>query len=145
MELHTGDSDDRNSSSLASRHARNELFGRENCYACHADYGMYGTIMTKIGGMRHVYYYYFTEFGDMSLDDAKRAIHLRKPYPNGNCMHCHSTTVDVWSRVPDHRAALDEVRSGKVSCASAGCHGLAHPFFVPLGESTAARASGDGR
>src|SRR6516162_7424890 len=51
------DSEDVNSTSLAARHARNDLFGDANCYACHADYGMFGTIKTKAGGMRHVYEY----------------------------------------------------------------------------------------
>src|SRR5690349_238375 len=41
MVPHASDSDDRASLSLASRHARNNLFGDENCYVCHADYGMF--------------------------------------------------------------------------------------------------------
>src|SRR5688572_11394547 len=45
------------SESLASRHSRNEAFGRESCYTCHADYGMFGTVATKLGGLRHVYEY----------------------------------------------------------------------------------------
>src|SRR5262245_26265095 len=49
------DSEDFKSTSLAARHSRNEMFGDANCYACHADYGMFGTIKTKAGGMRHVY------------------------------------------------------------------------------------------
>src|SRR4051812_42695459 len=57
MTPHAADSDDRASLSLASRHGRNHLFGDENCYACHADYGMFGTVLTKLGGMRHVWLY----------------------------------------------------------------------------------------
>lgn len=143
MGLHAADSDDAASGSLASRHARNQLFGNENCYACHADYGMFGTITTKIGGMRHVWLYY-TEYHDVPIEEAKRTIHLRKPYPNGNCMHCHSTRLDLWKRVPDHASSLEEVRAGRVSCASAGCHGLAHPFFVPAGTGDAP-AAGEAR
>src|SRR5439155_13741525 len=37
------DSSNPGSTSLAARHARNEMFGDENCYMCHADYGMFGT------------------------------------------------------------------------------------------------------
>ena len=91
MALHQADSDDRASGSLASRHARNAMFGSENCYVCHADYGMFGTVVTKAGGMRHVWLY-LTEYRNTPLDEAKKTIRLREPAKmNGNCMQCHST------------------------------------------------------
>jgi hypothetical protein len=46
-------------------------------------------------------------------------------------MQCHSTRLDVWNRQPDHKASLDDVRAGRVGCASVGCHGYAHPNFRP--------------
>jgi len=128
MQPHASDSGDPQSSSLASRHARNHLFGEENCYVCHADYGMFGTVLTKLGGMRHVWLY-ATEYKSTPIEEAKKTIHLRKPYPNDNCMQCHSTKLDIWMRLPDHKSALDDVRSGRMSCASGGCHGFAHPFW----------------
>ena len=51
------DSEDPASISLAALHARNDRFGDRSCYTCHADYGMFGTVATKIGGLRHVYHY----------------------------------------------------------------------------------------
>jgi cytochrome c nitrite reductase small subunit len=130
MALHQEDSDDRTSGSLASRHARNAMFGSENCYVCHANYGMFGTILTKAGGMRHVWLY-LTEYRNTPLDEAKKTIHLREPaMMNGNCRQCHSTEDTLWLKVPDHRASLDDTRAGRLGCASAGCHGLAHPFWV---------------
>jgi cytochrome c-type protein NapC len=89
---------------------------------------MYGTILTKLGGMRHVWMY-ATEYKNVPIEEAKRTIHLRKPYPNENCMQCHSTQLDVWMRLPDHKSSLEDVRAGRLSCASSGCHGLAHPFW----------------
>jgi hypothetical protein len=130
MGLHAADSDDLKSTSLASRHARNKLFGNDNCYMCHADYGMYGTVMTKMGGMRHVWLYY-TQYRTTPIEQAKNTIHLRHPFPNDNCMQCHSTEDLIWLKLPDHRAALEDVRADRVSCASRGCHGLAHPNFRP--------------
>ncbi len=127
MGPHQQDSEDPASRSLAAIHARNPYFGKDNCYTCHADYGAFGTVMTKIGGMRHVYLY-LTEFHSMSLEEAKHKIHLVKPYPNGNCMQCHTTTAPKWSAVPDHASARAEVLSNQVSCASKGCHGVAHPL-----------------
>jgi cytochrome c-type protein NapC len=130
MALHKEDSDNLNSHSLASRHGRNPMFGEENCYDCHADYGMFGTMITKMGGMRHVWLYY-TQYRHVPIEQAKSSIKLLAPYRNDNCMQCHSTRDDLWQKVPDHRASLEDVRTGRVSCAGAGCHGLAHPFFRP--------------
>jgi NapC/NirT cytochrome c family, N-terminal region len=135
MSLHEADSVDPASRSLAARHARNAMFGAENCYVCHADYGMFGTVVTKVGGMRHVWMN-LTAFRGVSLDEGKGAIHLRDPWKmNGNCMQCHSTRDELWLKIDDHKSVLDDARAGRVSCASAGCHGLAHPFFRPSPET----------
>jgi hypothetical protein len=115
------------STSLAARHSRNEEFGSEACYMCHADYGMFETVVTKMGGMRHVYEY-GVHFRQLSLDEALPRIHIRRPFPNSTCMRCHSTENPGWRRVGDHKSLLDQVRAGEVSCASNGCHGPAHPF-----------------
>jgi cytochrome c-type protein NapC len=135
MALHRADSDDLASGSLASRHARNAMFGGENCYACHANYGMFGTIVTKAGGLRHVWLY-LTEYRHVPVEEAKKTIRLRDPAEmNANCIHCHSTEDTLWLKVPDHKASLEDARAARIGCASGGCHGLAHPFF---------QASGDG-
>jgi cytochrome c-type protein NapC len=97
---------------------------------------MFGTVLTKLGGMRHVWLY-FTEYRNQTIDEARLTIHVRKPYPNDNCMQCHSTEVALWQTVSDHKASLNDVRSGGVSCASGGCHGYAHPNFRPPGEPPA--------
>ena len=47
MTPYSNDSADPHSTTLAARHARNGMFGDENCYACHADYGMYGTVVDE--------------------------------------------------------------------------------------------------
>jgi nitrate/TMAO reductase-like tetraheme cytochrome c subunit len=121
------DSSNPGSTSLAARHGRNAAFGDENCYTCHADYGMFGTVTTKIGGMRHVYEYAL-HFHQLSLEEALPRIHIRQPFPNATCMRCHSTEAPGWRRVGDHRSLIDPLRDGSVSCASSGCHGPAHPF-----------------
>jgi nitrate/TMAO reductase-like tetraheme cytochrome c subunit len=124
------DSENPLSDSLAARHARAPHFGDANCYTCHADYGMYGTITTKIGGMRHVYEYIFN-FHQLTLEEALPRIHLRGRFKNSNCMQCHSTEGPLWLEVGDHAALLPRLRNNEVSCASEGCHGFAHPFSKP--------------
>jgi nitrate/TMAO reductase-like tetraheme cytochrome c subunit len=127
MTPYRDDSRDPESTSLAARHARNALFGDANCYACHADYGMFGTITTKIGGMRHVYEYTL-HYRNMPLEEAREKIHILRPFQNDTCMHCHSTEGPSWNAISDHASLLHRVRGGTVSCASTGCHGPAHPF-----------------
>jgi cytochrome c-type protein NapC len=131
MTAHYENAIDPEAQSLAARHSRNPFFGEQSCYVCHADYGMYGYAITKLGGLRHVYLYYFSEYGDMTLEEAKREIHLVKPYDNLNCRQCHTSTLADWKRVPDHESLRAELETNRVSCASAGCHGYAHPFTKP--------------
>jgi len=128
MTAHFQDTLNPKSQSLAARHSRNPFFGGNSCYICHADYGMYGYAMTKAAGLRHVYEYYLGGYRAMSLEKAKKTIRLIKPYDNTNCRQCHTTTIQDWRRVPDHEALKPELDANKVSCASAGCHGYAHPF-----------------
>jgi cytochrome c-type protein NapC len=57
-----------------------------------------------------------------------QTITLNKPYDNKNCRQCHTTGLQDWKRVPEHAALARELAENSVSCASAGCHGYAHPF-----------------
>jgi cytochrome c-type protein NapC len=121
------DSNDRASTTLAAAHARNQEFGDENCYRCHEDYQPFGLVTTKLAGLRHVWLYY-TEFKKLPDDVAYARVVIKRPYPNANCMHCHSTETPIWTKVPEHASSAELVRTGALSCASAGCHGPAHPF-----------------
>lgn len=127
MEPHAADSADPTSNGLAAIHGRNRYFGEDNCYTCHKDYGMYGFVITKMGGLRHVYYY-LTEYRSMPLSESKHDIRIREPFPNDTCIGCHSTEAPRWRALGDHASSLANVRDGSLSCASAGCHGFAHPI-----------------
>ncbi len=128
METHVSDLQDPNSISLASRHGRNEHVGPHACYTCHADYSMLGYPLTKITGMMHVYHYYFSGYRKMPLEEFHKEVRIAKPYPNANCRTCHSGKLASFMNVREHIAVLDELEANKVSCASAGCHGVAHRF-----------------
>jgi nitrate/TMAO reductase-like tetraheme cytochrome c subunit len=130
------DSENPASLGLAARHARNDAFGTENCYTCHADYGMFGTVTTKLGGLRHVYEYTLN-FHQLTLEEALPKIHIRSPFPNSTCIRCHSTENPLWNKVGEHASTLVEIRAGTTSCASAGCHGAAHPFSHAIHEREA--------
>jgi cytochrome c-type protein NapC len=155
MTPYTKDLKDPTSTTLASLHGRNSAFGDEACYACHRDYGMFGTVTTKLTGMKHAYIYW-RDFKDTPVEEALPRIELYNPYPNSNCMQCHSTALPGWEdTVPEHRGLSADLRSGAVSCASEGCHGPAHPFAKPKlrhradttepGSGTAARGASEFR
>lgn len=115
------------SKSLASLHGRNHNFGDHACYTCHADYGRFSTVKAKAAGMGHVYEY-AREYRRISTEEAIRSIETARPYPNANCTQCHSMTLPGFTEVRDHVSLRGELRAGRVSCASNGCHGPAHPF-----------------
>jgi cytochrome c-type protein NapC len=131
MEPFTDDASDPNSLSLPALHARNETFGTDNCYQCHSDYGMFGTVATKWGGLHHVWAYYIEGYADMPVEEALPQLELYRPFPNANCMRCHSTRIPSWLEVGEHRSLLEEIREGSAGCMGAGCHGPAHPYAGP--------------
>lgn len=126
MQGHVDDLRDPDSSSLASFHARNDLLGDTACYRCHADYSMYGTVLTKVQGTRHLWAYFTGGYRDLPLEAALAKIEIYAPYPNANCTHCHSTLLPGWIDEPEHGAVAEDVRSGATSCISSGCHEPAH-------------------
>lgn len=131
MERHVSDASNPSSNSLAARHGRNPHFGDKNCYTCHASYGMYGYPMTKLNGLRHVWHYYTGGYRELSVDQAVDKIGLYQPYQNLSCMQCHSGTLHTWKNIGEHTALGADLLAERVSCASAGCHGYAHPFSKP--------------
>jgi nitrate/TMAO reductase-like tetraheme cytochrome c subunit len=134
MSTHLEDVENPASPSLASRHARNPMFGQTACYTCHADYSMLGYPLTKLTGMGHVYRYYLGGYRSWTLEKFHDEVRTAKPYPNANCQQCHSGQLKTFTETPEHRAMAEELKSNRVSCASGGCHGVAHPFSKKPGE-----------
>jgi nitrate/TMAO reductase-like tetraheme cytochrome c subunit len=136
MEPWIADAKNPEGESLASLHTRNKHTGDEACYACHADYSMYGTVLTKVQGSRHMWMYWIEGFRGMSTEEAIGKIEIHEPFPNSTCMQCHSTQLPGWNDEPEHGAVLEDVRAGTTSCASAGCHGPAHGVKPPKEEES---------
>jgi nitrate/TMAO reductase-like tetraheme cytochrome c subunit len=111
--------------SLVAVHSQNEWFGEKSCYTCHADYQMFGTITTKLAGLKHLYEYY-AHYRGMPMQAALDRIELYHPFTNDACVRCHSTLLPEWRAVRDHEGLGRELTEGGVSCVSQGCHGPAH-------------------
>jgi cytochrome c-type protein NapC len=102
-------------------HYQNNYVPRdEACYTCHTDYVMYGTIRSKMRGMRHVMVQFFGTIPD--------TIKLYTPYNNRECLHCHGG-ARKFLNASGHKSEeglLTAIISGKRSCMELGCHDVAH-------------------
>jgi cytochrome c-type protein NapC len=91
----------------------------EACYTCHTNYGLYGGVRAKLGGLRHIYIQYF------GTPPAPENIKLYTPYNNRECLHCHSGARSFEGN-PVHSAIMDQLKSNGLSCVSSGCHDVIH-------------------
>ena len=121
MDLYANDAADPKSGTLASIHSKNPYFGEQSCYVCHADYGMFGTVLTKMGGMRHVWYYYTEDWEAPGHAPPK----LLKPYSHTACKQCHPP--ERAHQPLEHEVHRQAMQAGEVGCTAAGCHGRPHP------------------
>lgn len=114
MKGHLGDMRDPKSDSLAAAHFKNRYILENQCYTCHTDYGMNGTIRGKLDGLRHSY---------LNLTgDYPKPIKIAAPYQNVRCLGCHGGAANYVAKHDEdilRQMAIDEA-----SCLD--CHGPAH-------------------
>lgn len=106
---------------VPASHFQNNRVPRDHaCYTCHTDYVMFGTVLAKMRGLRHVAVNYFGTIPD--------SIQLYKPYNNRECLHCHlgARSFEDQSAHQDEETSMADLKSGKVSCLTDGCHDVAH-------------------
>jgi nitrate/TMAO reductase-like tetraheme cytochrome c subunit len=102
---------------IAAAHFQNARIPREKaCYTCHTTYTMFGDIHTKIRGLKHLYYNYFS--------DPEREIALYDPFENRECLHCHNGARS-FEEHPVHVPLRAQIGTGELKCV--GCHNL----FIP--------------
>jgi cytochrome c-type protein NapC len=117
---YTQDAEDPSSTSLAAVHSRNHSFGEESCYTCHADYQLFGAMTTKVNGLKHLFYY-VTEYANTGpMGEGGKPIHMYKPFQNGMCTRCHSTTAPNWLKNENHAGVIEDIRKGETKCID--CH-----------------------
>lgn len=105
-----------NPESLPAVHYQQRLISRDQtCYACHADYAMFGDVKAKLNGLQHVWVHYGP--------GAPEKIELYQPYPNYNCLRCHDDARG-FLEVPVHAQHAAELHTGERSCLS--CHDVGH-------------------
>ncbi len=87
------------------------------CYACHADYTIYGPLKDKLQGVRRIYLQY--------VSTPPNPIRIKGGYNNRQCLHCHEGARS-FEENPVHIAIMDSLKSNQLSCISSGCHDTVH-------------------
>ncbi len=87
------------------------------CYACHADYSIYGPLKDKMRGLTRIYMQY--------VSTPPTTIRIPGGYDNHQCLHCHAGARDFEENAI-HSATMDALKSNQMSCISSGCHDTVH-------------------
>ena len=105
------------SDTLAATHFKNRYILDHQCYTCHSDYGLGGTLKAKFEGLGHVWRY---TTGTYALP-----IKIASPYPNVRCLGCHGASQKFLNSSGHPKEEVPNLMAGKTSCLD--CHGPAHP------------------
>jgi nitrate/TMAO reductase-like tetraheme cytochrome c subunit len=105
-----------NSNTLAATHFKNRYIQERQCYTCHSDYGLGGTIRAKFEGLGHVWRY--------TTGTYQEPIKMARPYPNVRCLECHGASQKFLKSAGHPKESLSELTTGKMSCLN--CHAPAH-------------------
>jgi cytochrome c-type protein NapC len=106
---------------VPAQHFQNGRVPRDHaCYTCHTDYALFGGVRAKMRGLRHVMVTYFGTVPD--------TIKLYTPFNNRECLHCHlgSRSFESSAGHQSEEASLGDMKTGKVSCMTSGCHDVVH-------------------
>jgi nitrate/TMAO reductase-like tetraheme cytochrome c subunit len=116
MKPFTDDLKDPASKTLAALHYKNRYIQREQCYHCHTDYGILGTMEAKMTGLGHIWK---AGTGSYTLP-----IKMRKPYDFTICLDCHAGSAK-FDKEAVHDGVIKETLAGKGNCLD--CHDSPHP------------------
>lgn len=103
---------------LPAQHFQNHRVpADEACYACHADYTIYGPLKDKMRGLTRIYMQY--------ISSPPKTITIPGGYSNLQCLHCHGGARN-FTENPVHSAMMDSLTSNQMSCLTSGCHDSIH-------------------
>ena len=105
------------SDTLAATHFKNRYIRESQCYTCHSDYGLAGTVKAKFEGLGHVWRY--------TTGAYELPIKIAKPYSNVRCLGCHGDSQKFMNAAGHPKEEMRNLIDGTVSCIA--CHGPAHP------------------
>jgi nitrate/TMAO reductase-like tetraheme cytochrome c subunit len=89
----------------------------EACYACHADYTIFGPWRDKLRGVTRIYMQY--------VSTPPNPIRIPGGYNNAQCLHCHAGARNFEENAI-HTTIMDTLKSNQLSCITSGCHDTVH-------------------
>jgi nitrate/TMAO reductase-like tetraheme cytochrome c subunit len=104
------------SKTLAAVHYKNRYIQREQCYRCHTDYGILGTMEAKMSGLGHIW--------KAGTGSYKLPIKMSKPYNFAICLDCHADSAK-FDKEAAHIGVVKETAAGIGNCLD--CHDAPHP------------------
>ncbi len=110
------DMEDPASQRLAAAHFKNRYIQDKHCYACHTDYGLFGTLEAKIGGLVHIW--------KETAGTYVLPVKLKTNYRFTICLNCHGQSHKFLTQTA-HAGVVPRTLRGETTCAD--CHGLSHP------------------
>jgi cytochrome c-type protein NapC len=108
---------------IPAAHFQNNRVDRDHaCYTCHTDYTMFGTLHSKLRGVRHMYVQYL---GTIPAPDR---IRLYTPFNNRECLHCHDGARAFEGQSAHNKTptTLADIKSNRLSCVASKCHDTVH-------------------
>ena len=114
------------SMTLAARHFKHRWIPQKQCFTCHQDYGLNGTVKAKMDGFRHLVKY--------TLGTYTEPIRFVGKFNNQNCLECHRGTPK-FEGIKSHHTIRDRLESNRTNCTN--CHGLPHPTLLERTPGTA--------
>ena len=120
MQPYIDDMHNANSTTLAALHYQHRFVRGSECYTCHANYGIHGTLEAKMTGLRDVYRYVTRTY--------HLPLNMREPFENGLCLKCHNETKRYTAH-PIHLTLGESMRTDQVRCG--GCHKPSHDIPKP--------------
>ena len=116
MAVFVDDMEDPSSTGLAALHYQNRYIQEDHCYVCHTNYGLFGTVEAKVGGLTHIW--------EETTGTYPLPIRAKGGYQFTICLNCHGLSAK-FAKNDLHQAVIGEVLAEKAACTD--CHVRSHP------------------
>ncbi len=116
MAAFVADMEDPRSERLAALHFKNRYIQDHHCYTCHTDYGLFGTVEAKVGGLTHIW--------RDAAGSYRLPVTMRERYRFTICLNCHGQS-QKFTRQRAHAGVPERVMRNEATCTD--CHGPSHP------------------
>ncbi len=129
MDMYVSDMRDPASETLAAVHYKERWITENECYGCHADYGVWGEADAKLRGFSHLYRWLRRSPTARGVEQ----IRTYRPYPNSMCLGCHAGSAafiasgrGVHLTIASNLVEKDPETGAEVTSCLV-CHEPAHP------------------